>query len=88
MDRITQIIEKLAQTAHGEAIPQFSVSNRVMARIDLLETQPVGLWPFQIFAGLTAAAASIVTFFSVPAWHYIVNPLFQLLAPYQGVPLW
>jgi hypothetical protein len=88
MDKITEIIEKLAQKAHSEAIPQFNVSNRVMARIDLLERQPLGLWPYEIFAGLTAVAASIVSFFSIQAWHTIVNPLFQLLAPYQGVPLW
>ena len=88
MDKIFDIIEKLAQKARSEAIPQFSVSNRVMAQIDLIERQPTGLWPFEIFAGLTAVAASIVSFFSVQAWHTIVNPLFQLLAPYQGVPLW
>jgi hypothetical protein len=89
MDKITEIIEKLAQKARSEAIPQFSVSNRVMARIDLLARQPaVRLWPFQIFAGLTTVAASVVTFFSIQAWHTIINPLFQLLAPYQGVPLW
>ncbi|MGD0784538.1 MAG: hypothetical protein ABR969_01855 [Sedimentisphaerales bacterium] len=88
MDKIFDIIEKLAQKARSEAIPQFSVSNRVMAQIDLIERQPTGLWPFEIFAGLTAVAASIVSFFSIQAWHTIVNPLFQLLAPYQGVPLW
>ena len=88
MDKIFDIIEKLAEKARIEAVPQFSVSNRVMAQIDLIERQPTGLWPFEIFAGLTAVAASIVSFFSIQAWHTIVNPLFQLLAPYQGVPLW
>ena len=50
MDKIFDIIEKLAQKARTEVVPQFSVSNRVMAQIDLIERQPVGLWPFQIFA--------------------------------------
>jgi hypothetical protein len=88
MDKIFDIIEKLAEKARSEAIPQFSVSNRVMAQIDLIERQPTGLWPFQIFAGVSAVAASIVVFFSIQAWQTIVNPMFQLLAPYQGVSLW
>jgi hypothetical protein len=89
MDKITELIEKLAQKARSEAIPQFSVSNRVMARIDLLESKPVGgLWPFEVFAGVSAVAACIITFFSINAWQTVFNPLYQLLAPYQGVSLW
>lgn len=88
MDKIFDIIEKLAQKARTEAIPQFSVSNRVMAQIDLIERQPTGLWPFQIFAGVSAVAASIVIFFSIQAWQTIVNPLAQLFATSQGASLW
>ncbi|MFA5292111.1 MAG: hypothetical protein WC496_03660 [Phycisphaerae bacterium] len=88
MDKIIKIIEKLAKTARNEALPQFDVSDDVMTRISLLQHEKVGLLPLEVFAGLTAVAASIVTFFSIQAWNYIVNPLFQLFAPYQGVSLW
>ena len=88
MDKIFDIIEKLAQKARSEAIPQFSVSNRVMAQIDLIERQPTGLWPFEIFAGVSAVAASIVVFFSIQAWHTLANPLAQLFATSQGASLW
>ena len=88
MDKIFEIIEKLAQKAQNEAIPQFSVSNMVMAQIELQQQRKFGLWPFEVFAGVSAVAASIVVFFSIQAWHNIVNPLVQLVAPYQGVQLW
>ena len=88
MDKIFDIIEKLAQKARIEAVPQFSVSNRVMAQIELIDRQPTGLWPFEIFAGVSAVAASIVVFFSIQAWQTVFNPLYQLLSPYQGVSLW
>jgi len=83
MDTI-KIIEKLAQIARAEILPQFDVANDVMTRIDLLEQAKPRLWPIEVFAGISAVAASIVTFFSIQAWQYIVNPLFQLFTPYQG----
>jgi len=85
---VIKIIEKLAKTAQNEPIQQFDVSDSIMAQINLLQQEKVGLLPFELFAGITAAAASIVVFFSIQAWQYIVNPLYQLFAPYQGVSLW
>ncbi len=85
---VIKIIEKLAKTARNEPITQFDVSDNVMAQINLLQQEKVGLLPLELFAGITAVAASIVTFFSIQAWQYIVNPLFQLFVPYQGVSLW
>ena len=87
MDTI-KIIEKLAKIARAEVFPQFDVSDKVMTRIDLMQRENVRLWPLELFAGITAIAASIITFFSIHAWNYIVNPLFQLFAPYQGASLW
>jgi hypothetical protein len=88
MDKIFDNIEKLAKKARTETPPQFSVANRVMAQIELRQQRKFNLWPFEVFAGLSAVAASIVVFFSIQAWHTIVNPLVQLVAPYQGVQLW
>lgn len=88
MDKIIEIIERLANKARNEVMPQLDVSNQVMTRISLLERNQPSLVPLELFAGLTAAAASIITFFSIQAWQSIVNPLYQLFAPYQGVALW
>lgn len=88
MDRIDKIIDKLAVTSRNEIVPQLDVSDIVMARIIALQRQKVGLLPLEIFAGASAVAASIVMYFSIQAWQTIVNPLFQLLTPYQGVTLW
>jgi hypothetical protein len=88
MDKIFDIVEKLAQKARNEAIPQFSVANRVMAQIDLIERQPAGLWPFEIFAGISAVAASIIVFFSIQAFQSLANPLAQLFVTSQGASLW
>lgn len=88
MDKIIDILDKLAERAQSEILPQIDVSNGVMTRISLMRMQKPGLLPLELFAGLTAVAASIVVFFSIQAWQSIVNPLYQLFTPYQGVPLW
>jgi hypothetical protein len=83
-----KFIEKLAEKARKEASPISDVSQMVMLEIDALQRDKTGLLPLELFAGITAIAASIVTFFSIQAWQYIVNPLMQLFVPYQGVSLW
>ncbi|MDD5133943.1 MAG: hypothetical protein PHP01_00855 [Phycisphaerae bacterium] len=83
-----KFIEKLAQKAQGQTVPKYNVSAEVMLRIDNLQQEKVTLLPLELFAGITALAASIVTFFSVQAWRCIVDPLIQLFTPFQGVPLW
>ncbi|HBG28910.1 MAG: hypothetical protein A2Y10_16615 [Planctomycetes bacterium GWF2_41_51] len=88
MDKIIEILDKLAERAQSEILPQIDVSNGVMTRISLMRGQKPSLLPLEVFAGLTAVAASIVIFFSIQAWHNIVNPFYQLFAPYQGVSLW
>lgn len=83
-----KIIEKLAHAASKEQPPEFDVSNAVMCQIKALQQETVGFWPIEFFAGLSAVAASVVTLFSIHAWRVIVDPLLQLLAPLQEVPLW
>jgi hypothetical protein len=87
MDAI-KIIEKLVKTAQKEKVPQFDVSKTVMLEISILQQEKTGFLPLELFAGITAIAASIVTLFSIQAWRYIVDPLFQLFVPLQGAPLW
>lgn len=88
MDKIFDYLEKLAQKARNESIPQFSVTNMVMAQIGLQQRTKFSLLPFEIFAGISAVAASIVVFFSIQAWHTLANPLVQLFATSQGASLW
>ena len=83
-----KIIERLAEKARKETSARFDVSQTIMREINELQQQENGVLPLEFFAGITAVAASVITFFSIQAWHYIVNPLFQLFAPYQGVSLW
>lgn len=89
MDKVMQIIERLAQRAKTEIAPQFYVSDDVMTQIALVQrSRNRGLLPLELFAGFTAVAASIVLFLSLHAIENILNPMSQLLAPYQGAALW
>ncbi|OQA03341.1 MAG: hypothetical protein BWY69_00522 [Planctomycetes bacterium ADurb.Bin401] len=88
MDKIIDILDKLAERAQSEILPQIDVTNKVMTRISLMRMQKPNLLPIEVFAGLTAIAASIVVFFSIQAWNNIANPFYQLFTPYQGALLW
>lgn len=81
-------IEQLAQKACNETVPCFDVSNEVLARIKCGKPEIISFIPLELFAGISVAAASVVAFLSVNAWHYITNPLVELLAPLTEIPLW
>lgn len=88
MDAI-KIIERLAATARREKTPQIDVSKAVMREIGILSQQKnVGVISFEWFAGISAVAASVVTFLSFHAWRYIVDPFVQLFMPLQEVLPW
>ncbi|GEM_PF-1613687 len=89
MDKLMNIIEKLADKAKYEIVPQFSVADDVMTQIALMQrSRNRGLLPLELFAGITAVAASVMLFFSLDAVQNLLNPMAQLLAPYQGASLW
>ncbi len=89
MDKIINIIEKLADRAKNEIAPQFYVADNVIARISLMQrSRRQGLLPLELFAGFTVVAASVMLFFSLEAVQNLLNPMAQLLAPYQGASLW
>ena len=88
MEKIFDTIEKLALKARTETPPQFSVANRVMAQIELQQRTRFSILPFQIFAGVSAVAASIVIFFSIQALQSLANPLAQLFTASQGASIW
>ena len=83
-----KIIEKLAEKARKETVPQSDVSPMVMHEINALQRTESGVFPLEFFAGISAVAASIITVLSISAWQYIVNPLIQFIAPLQEMPLW
>ena len=87
MDAI-KIIENLAKKARQETPPQVDVSKTVMLEIGILRQETAGFLPLEFFAGISAVAASIIMFFSIHAWQYIVNPLVQLFVPFQEVLPW
>ena len=87
MDTI-KIVEKLAKIAQKEKIPQIDVSKTVMLEIAALRQETAGFLPFEFFAGISAIAASIIMFFSIHAWQYMVNPLLQLFVPFQEISPW
>ena len=87
MDRM-KLFEKLSLTAQREEAPYFDVTDAVLLRIDALSRPKYTFLPFDFFAAASAVAASVVAFLSVHAWQSLVNPLVQLFAPFQEVPLW
>jgi hypothetical protein len=87
MDAI-KIIERLAKTAQKEKPPQIDVSRAVMLEIDILQRETASFLPLEWFAGISAIAASIMTFLSFYAWQYMANPFVQLFAPFQEILPW
>lgn len=88
MDKLTNIIEKLANIAQKEVVPQFYIADDVMTRIALMQRSRQTLLPLELFAGFAAVAASIMLFISLQTVQNLLNPMSQLLVPYQGASLW
>jgi hypothetical protein len=81
-------IEKLAQQAQGEKVPSFDVTAKVMQQIRAEETESFGFVAFDLFASISAVAASVVGYFSIGALKSVTSPLMQFLAPLQEVRIW
>jgi len=81
-------IKKLAQKALEEKTPVFGVTEKVLLKIMSAREPKVGFIAFELFAGLSAVAASIILLLAVNAWTYLSNPMMEFLSPLQEVPLW
>ncbi len=81
-------IEKLAKQSEGETVPSFDVSAKVLQRISSEEAQSAGLVAFELFASISAVAASVVGYFSIGALRSVTSPLMQFLTPLQEVRIW
>jgi hypothetical protein len=83
-----EAIEKLAKQTKVEKVPSFDVTAKVLRRISSEEAEPVGLVAFELFASISAVAASVVGYFSIGALKSVTSPLMQFLAPLQEVAIW
>ncbi len=81
-------VEKLAQQTKGEKVPSFDVSAKVLHRISSEEAESAGFVAFELFASISAVAASVVGYFSIGALRSVTSPLMQFLTPLQEVALW
>jgi len=87
MDAI-KAIERLAKRSQGEKAPSFDVSAKVLQRIRSEEFQSTGLVAFELFASISAVAASVVGYFSIGALRSLTSPLMQFLSPLQEARIW
>ena len=83
-----EAIEKLAQQTKGEKVPSFDVSAKVLQRIEAEEAESFGFIAFDLFASISAVAASVVGYFSIGALRSVTSPLMQFLTPLQEVRIW
>ena len=81
-------VEKLAQQAEAEEVPSFDVTAKVLQQIRSEEIESVGFVAFELFASISAVAASVVGYFSVGALKSVTSPLMQFFAPLQEVAIW
>jgi hypothetical protein len=81
-------IEKLAQQTEGEKVPTFDVSAKVLQQIRSEEAESFGFVAFELFASVSAVAASVVGYFSIGAMRSVTSPLMQFFAPLQEVAIW
>ncbi|KPK34528.1 MAG: hypothetical protein AMJ65_18220 [Phycisphaerae bacterium SG8_4] len=80
--------EKLAKQAQGEKVPSFDVTAKVLQRIRFEEAESAGIVAFELFASISAVAASVVGYFSIGALRSVTSPLMQFLTPLQEVRIW
>jgi hypothetical protein len=80
-------IEKLAQQARGEKTPEFNVAERILYRLRP-EEDKISFIVLELFASVSAVAASVVGYFSVGVLRSLTSPLMQFLTPLQEVRLW
>jgi len=81
-------IENLANKAREEKIPAFDVAERISLRLRTTDEGNVGFVVFDVFASLSALAASVVVYFSIGALRSLSSPLMQFFTPLQEVRLW
>jgi len=81
-------IEKLANKAQEEKIPAFGIAEQISLRLRTEEKGNVGFVVFDVFASLSALAASVVVYFSIGALRSLSSPLMQFFTPLQEVRLW
>jgi len=81
-----EALERLADQARKEAVPDFDVSARVLASVGDGPARRV--LPLSLFAAVSAVAASIILAVGIYSLLAEPDPLALLAAPLQGTVLW
>ena len=81
-------IEKLAEQARREKTPAFGVADRILSRLRPEEEEKFSFVVLELFASVSAVAASVVGYFSVGVLRSLTSPLMQFFTPLQEVRLW
>jgi hypothetical protein len=81
-------IEKLARQARQEKTPVFGVADRILSRITTEREETFSFVVLELFASVSAIAASVVAYLSVGALRSLTSPLMQFFTPLQEVRLW
>jgi hypothetical protein len=81
-------IEKLAKKAQMQKIPAFGISDQIADRLRLSRPETASFAVFDVFAGISAVAASVALYIGLNAWTHLMNPMTQFFAPLQEIRLW
>lgn len=87
MDTLDKI-ELLAKRAKKQNISTFFVADRVMEQIQCKQPKVIDFFAFDVFAAVSAIAASILLIVGLHSWSYITGPLARLYTPLSGASLW
>ncbi len=86
MDTLKKI-ELLLQEAAQQPTPVFRVGDKVMDELGQMEDTGNFL-TFDLFAAVSAVAASVLLFWAISAWMTMSDPMNVLVEPLQEVALW
>lgn len=86
MDTLNKI-EHLFQQAAQQPTPVFGVGDKVMKSLNEAD-ESENFLTFDVFAAISAVAATLFLFWAISAWLTISDPMNVLVEPLQEVALW
>lgn len=87
MDSLNKI-DLLAARAKNQKTSTFLVSDHVMQQIQFKQKKGFDFFAFDMFAAVSAVAASILLIIGIHCWSNMTGPLAQLYTPLSGASLW
>ena len=86
MDTLKKI-EHLLQQAAQQPTPIFHVGDKVMDQLNQAD-ETENYLTFDVFAAISAIAATALLFWAISAWLTMSDPMNILVEPLQEVALW